>query len=243
MRGGLAFLVLIGMPLTAAAAINLRFKLRPSTIFFAIVATAVTFVMLSYLSQYFEGSRYFEYRTDVSVEQNSGNSSFAQAGLGEGAVSQSLSGHALRVPLTAFGPLPWQVTNPSLLLAGIDALLWIGIWALCFVATRRLRERSEAALFIVPTAALIVYLATNASNFGLIIRLRGLGIVIVAPLAALGWVILRNQNREKREAKREALRTAEHISAAANGGIRRSVVRYNRPPPPPTPPEFAEILR
>jgi hypothetical protein len=213
MRGGLAFLVLIGMPLTAAAAANLRFRIRPSTILLSIGATALAFVAMSYLSQYFDGTKYFEYRSEVSIEQNSGNSSFAQAGLGGGAVDQTLLGHAIRVPLTAFGPLPWQVTNPSLLLAGIDALLWLGIWALVIFATVRLKARAEAALFVIPTVALIVYLAANASNFGLIIRLRGLGIVLVAPLAALGWVAWRQHRRDVRA--RHRLRTIERLPSRA----------------------------
>ncbi|MDI1290659.1 MAG: hypothetical protein PSX37_12010, partial [bacterium] len=101
----------------------------------------------------------------------------------------------------AFGPFPWQLTNPSLALAGIDAFLWLGVWALCVIATMRLKVRAEAVLFILPTAALIVYLAANSSNFGLIIRLRGLAIVLVAPLAALGWVIWRQRRAEKRAMK------------------------------------------
>lgn len=212
MRGGLAFLILVGMPVTAALAANVRVRLRPSTIFFAIVAAGIAFVALQFLAEYFDGTRYFEYRADVSQEQNTGNSSFNQAGLGTGAVDPSLRGHAIRSVLTAFGPFPWQLTNPSLALAGIDALLWVGIWALCAVATRRLKTRAEAVLFILPTAALIVYLAANSSNFGLIIRLRGLAIVLVAPLAALGWAVWRQQR-----AQRRALRRMDDSAPAESG--------------------------
>ncbi len=201
MRGGLAFLVIIGMPVTAAIAANVRVRLSVTTILFGIVAAGFTFVALQFLAEYFDGSRYFEYRADVSQEQNTGNSSFAQAGLGSGAVDPSLSGHALRSILTAFGPFPWQLTNPSLALAGIDAFLWLGIWTLCIYAVRKLKVRADAALFILPTAALLVYLAANSSNFGLIIRLRGLAIVLVAPLAALGWVIWRKSRAEKKAMK------------------------------------------
>lgn len=201
MRGGLAFLIIIGMPVTAAIAANVRVRLSVSTVLLGIVAAGFTFVALQLLAQYFDGSRYFEYRADVSQEQNTGNSSFAQAGLGSGAVDPSLTGHAIRSVLTAFGPFPWQLTNPSLALAGIDAFLWLGIWALCIIATKRLKQRAEAVLFILPTAALIVYLAANSSNFGLIIRLRGLAIVLVAPLAALGWVIWRQRRAEKKAKK------------------------------------------
>jgi hypothetical protein len=201
MRGGLAFLVIIGMPVTAAIAANVRVRLSVTTILFGIVAAGFTFVALQFLAEYFDGSRYFEYRADVSQEQNTGNSSFAQAGLGSGAVDPSLSGHALRSILTAFGPFPWQLTNPSLALAGIDAFLWLGIWTLCIYAVRKLKVRADAALFILPTAALLVYLAANSSNFGLIIRLRGLAIVLVAPLAALGWVVWRRSRAEKKAMK------------------------------------------
>lgn len=198
MRGGLAFLILIGMPLTAAIAANIRLRLSVPMIILAIGAAGLAFVALGLLGQYFDGSRYFEYRADVSSEQNTGNSSFNQAGLGSGAVNPSLSGHAVRTALTAFGPFPWQLTNPSLLLAGIDALLWVAIWALVILAARHLRNRAAALLFILPPAALIVYLAANSSNFGLIIRLRGLAIVLVAPLAALGFEIWRRQRAAKK---------------------------------------------
>ena len=205
MRGGLSFLILIGMPLTAALVTNLKHKTSPSRWIVALMASGIAILALSWLSDYFAGGQYFQYRVEVSAEQNAGTSSFAQAGLGAGAVDQSLLGHALRVPITALGPFPWQVTNLSLAIAAFDAALWIAVWGLAIYATRTLRPRAEGLLFMIPAFALIVALAANSANFGLIIRLRGQGIVLMAPLAALGFVLWRRQRAANKEVARQEI--------------------------------------
>lgn len=209
MRGGLAFLVLAGIPLTAALVANLR-RATVSRWIVGIGVLAVAFSATFLLSGYFEGSQLFQYRAEVIADTNQGTSSFGQAGLAGQVVSQSVSGHLLRIPVTAFGPLPWQVTNLSLAQALVDAVLWLLVWSLAIFATVRLRPRVEGMLFLIPTAALIVALAANAGNFGLIIRLRGQAIALIAPLAALGlvyWLDRRAERRARREERLSPIRS------------------------------------
>lgn len=205
MRGGLAYLVLIGLPITVVLASNLRRKPGAARWVFAISVVAMSTFLLSLLSDYFEGSQYFEYRGEVVRETNNGSSSFSQAGAAAASLDTSVIGHLLRIPLTALGPLPWQVTNLSLAIAAIDAALWLAAWAFAIYATRFLRPRAEGLLFMLPTLALVVALAANAANFGLIIRLRGQGIVFLAPLAALGLVLWHERRLAAKAAHQEVL--------------------------------------
>lgn len=207
MRGGLAFLVLVGMPVTAAIVANVRSKMNPARWILAISAVGISLIVLALLNAYFASGRYFEYRAEVSADQNNGSSSFSQAGLAASSGDFSVLGHALRVPITAIGPFPWQVRNPSLAQAFVDAALWMIVWAFAIYATVRMSQRVEAILFVAPTAALIVALAANSANFGLIIRLRGQAIVLIAPLAALGYAYWM-ERRRRRKAARADLRAA-----------------------------------
>jgi hypothetical protein len=217
MRGGLAFLVLAGMPLVAVLASNLRVRGSPGRLALAGGISGLALIAVFLLSSYFESAVTLQYEASILQDTNQGTSSFGQAGLGGTWVAQSLVGHALRVPITAFGPFPWQVTNLSLAQAFIDAALWFAVWALAIYATRRLTVRIEAALFLFPTAALIVALAANAGNFGLIIRLRGQALALIVPLAALGFVHWRDRRAEKR------LQSAEIARPRSRSPVGRSV--------------------
>ena len=89
MRGGLAFLLLVGMPLVAVVVTNVRGRASPGRWLLAIGAGAVAVLAISVLSGYFEGGRYFEYRAEVSQEQNSGTSSFSESGMSRSTTSCS----------------------------------------------------------------------------------------------------------------------------------------------------------
>ncbi|MHB1163643.1 MAG: hypothetical protein ACYC3K_00180 [Candidatus Nanopelagicales bacterium] len=201
MRGALAFLVLIGMPLAAVLASTLRGKVSAPRMAVGAAVTGFAVIALGRLSDYFADSRLFQYRPEVTLAQNVGASSFGEAGVGTAALDQSVGGHLARIPLTALGPLPWQVTNVQLAQAAVDAALWVLVWAAAIYGIASLARKAEALLFVLPQVALIVALSTSASNFGLIIRLRGQGIVLVAPLAAIGIVHLIDRHRARRAAR------------------------------------------
>lgn len=223
MRGGLAFLILIGMPLVAAIATNLRNKASMSRWALGAGVMVVAVLAFNVLNGYFAEGRFFEYRPEVSLDQNSGTSSFAAAGLGKSALNQSLFAHVLRVPTAAIGPLPWTVTNLSLLQAFLDGLLWIIVWTSAIFATIKLAKRADALLFTLPILSLVVAIAANASNFGLIVRLRGQGIVLIAPLAALGFVYWRERRARKRAEK--LTRTVE-LRQSTRARVRARSAKY-----------------
>lgn len=213
MRGGLAFLVLAGMPLVAVLVSNLRGRASAGRLVLAGAVSGVALVAVFLLSSYFESAITLRYEASILNDTNQGTSSFGQAGLGGTFVAQSLTGHALRVPVTAFGPFPWQVTNLSLAQAFIDAALWFLVWAFAIYATVRIRPRIAGALFLFPTAALIIALAANAGNFGLIIRLRGQALALIAPLAAMGFVYWRDHRAERKAEKARRARPGLRVSA------------------------------
>lgn len=223
MRGGLAFLILIGMPLVAAIATNLRNTATASRWALGAGVIVIAIVAFNVLNGYFAEGRFFEYRPEVSLDQNSGTSSFAAAGLGKTAVNQSLAAHMMRVPIAAIGPLPWNVTNLSLLQAFLDGVLWLIVWISAIFATIKLAKRADALLFALPILSLVVAIATNASNFGLIVRLRGQGIVLIAPLAALGFVYWRERRTRKRA---EKLAMAVELRQSSRARVRSGSAKY-----------------
>ncbi len=229
MRGGLAFLILVGMPLTTVVVMNLRGKSSVGRWAFAVVVFAMALVSLRFLSDYFETTRYFEYRVEVVDALNVGTSSFGQAGVGGRALDTSFAGQLERLPLVAVGPLPWQVRNIGLAIAGADAVLWIVVWMVSIYGMWKLRPRALGLLFIAPTLSLLIALAANSTNFGLIIRLRGQGIVLIAPLAAFGLVVLADKVQARRLARERRLRAAREAiprrHARSAGAARRQLTR------------------
>ncbi len=199
MRGGLAFLVLVGLPLTLIAVSYVHFRSKLTAFVGAVIGAGFALGALVFLGSTFESSNFFEYNASVVNALNTGTASFGNAGIGGTATSSTFTGHLLRIPFTALGPFPWQLRNTGLLLAFVDALLWMGAWALAIYAAVRSRRWSQSLLFLVPTAALMVYLAAISTNFGLIIRLRGVGIAMLAPLVAQGYVLFRQARAERRE--------------------------------------------
>jgi hypothetical protein len=186
MRGGMAIVILVLMPLLVGLS---TFMTRDNGsgkrkgISGLAMGLAVALLAVPYLVQRFAGTRVFDSERQAVVADalNRGATSFASAGVDP----NSLPMAALQI-LT--GPWPWAWRNLALLAAGFDALLWVGLYLLAYVGSRQEKSNGWAVLLLlVPPVALALYLAQTGTNFGLIMRMRGMNIPFIVPLAALGW--------------------------------------------------------
>ena len=94
------------------------------------------------------------------------------------------------LPLVMFGPLPWQLASTELV-AVADTLAW---WFVIFWGARgfgplyRRFGRASWVLFV-PAVALVGVLALTLANFGIMIRMRAMIVVLLLPYAAAGLAI------------------------------------------------------
>jgi len=102
------------------------------------------------------------------------------------------------IPRIMLGPLPWEF-KPSLFLAIIDAIFWWGLWYIAYTGIRDSKRYDILKLYIVPTFILIITGASALTNYGIVLRLRGLMIPVIAPIIALGLVQrkLRQSNKKR----------------------------------------------
>lgn len=197
MRGGLAFLLLVGMPLVAAAAISLSSRSSGRIVKSIALAGVALAVALPALGSRFSGVNYFDAeRTQIVARAlDTGGTGFSSAGVSTGGAWQYVN--------TLVGPLPTSWVNPSLLFAGVDAALWIAIWTLSYIGYRNLETNRWAVLLaVVPTLAMLLFLGQSATNFGLIIRLRGLAIPLMAPLVGYGIATVLERRKARRHLRR-----------------------------------------
>ena len=193
MRGGLALLVIVGMPALVGVSHVIP---RPSmagvrrSLPFLATSLALTAFLLSdrlpLLSGRVEDAEYFdESRMERATEAlDVGATAFSTAGV----TADNLVWQFVNV---AIGPLPMAWRNLPLLAAGIDAVLWIALWGLALYGYRNLTvNRWGAVLCTAPALALLAYLAMTLTNFGIIMRLRALGLPLLVPLAAVGIAVL-----------------------------------------------------
>lgn len=188
MRGGLALLVLIVMPSLLIAEVVLpregASRGRPVTV---MVALALSLLALPMAFGLLEDAPYFDPQRLERVSQalNAGTTSFASAG-----VDPSVS--PMTYVLVAAGPYVWQWHNVGLVIAGIDGLMWLMVWLLAIRGATVVGTWTAAHLGI-PAVLVLAYVAQTSTNFGLIMRFRGLLVVFLAPLAAAAVQHLRDR--------------------------------------------------
>lgn len=193
-RGGLTYLLMIVMPVilvTEAAMSRNRAKALPvaaGVLFAGVLVSAAAHVHLTQ-AQYFDSAR----NAVVEEALNVGATSFDAAG----GVSAGPSAGP-EAPLGPFGerlesfvavlagPFPWQWNNLPLVVVGIDALIWITLWGLTLAGFLNGTAKWPFAYMVVPALALAAYLSLTATNFGLILRMRGLLLAFIAVPAAHG---------------------------------------------------------
>jgi hypothetical protein len=225
LRGGLGYLVAIVLPaclaLEAIFSRSMRVAARATAIG---VLGAGLVVAASVITPAVESADYFDAdrRAQVAQGLDAGSTSFSQAGEG-------FTGGLSNLPSIMFGPFPWQITSPGLLVVGIDAILWLFMWLFAVRGILSLRVKAASVYCWLPTLALVYYLSTTATNFGLIMRLRALGIPFIAPLAAVGIAVFLERRRQLRRSKDHSVGTPHRDYAPVSAS--RTPPEFPRPGP------------
>jgi len=196
LRGGLAFLIALILPACLVFESMVSRGMSAVGRVLSVVAMAIGVgLALTVVGSLLARANYFDSDTTstAAVAHDVGTTSFSAAAGGAGEFGGGIGGFIA----VAFGPFPWQWTNSGLLVVGVDALLWLGLWSLAILGIRSLRSPMSAIYCWMPTLALFYYLSLGSTNFGLIMRLRTLGLPFIAPLAGLGLAILFQRSRER----------------------------------------------
>ena len=100
------------------------------------------------------------------------------------------------LPLVMFGPLPWQLPYSGLV-AVADTLAWwfIVFWGIRGFPSLHRRFGRASLVLIVPAAALVGVLALTLANFGIVIRMRAMIVVLLLPYAAAGLAVAAERKR------------------------------------------------
>ena len=123
----------------------------------------------------------------------------AKTGFGEVA-APTTSGLFGQLPtalsLVTLGPLPWQLPASGLP-AVADTLAWwfVLAWGVRGFGPIHRRFGRAGWLLILPAAALLVALALTLANFGIVIRMRAMVVVLLLPYAAVGLAIATERGR------------------------------------------------
>jgi len=104
----------------------------------------------------------------------------------------TLLGMLRDLPGAAFGPFPWQAFSQPWQLA-VDGLTFIGLAVLAFAAVQNWRTRRAALTLILPAIAILLVVSAAFGNFGFVVRQRSQATPFLVPVAAAGWVLLRQR--------------------------------------------------
>ena len=147
----------------------------------------------------FEALHSLEEENSASIVYSRNYLSSVNTGFGEEAAptTSGLIGHLpSALPQVMFGPLPWQLPSSGLA-AVTDTLAWwfVVYWGLRGFGPLRRRFGRASWVLIVPTVALIGVLALTLANFGIVIRMRAMIVVLLLPYAAVGLALSRSRGR------------------------------------------------
>jgi len=224
MRGGLASLILLGLPALLAILViftpsGISSKPLRLLLSFGIVGAGLALLpQLNSRAQYFN----LERSEVVSRALNTGSTGFDTAGASGGLSLEQPIPSVQALLTVAVGPFPWQITNFGLAAAAIDGLLWLAVWYFTWRGFKRVPSKADAILLAAPTAALIAFMALTTTNFGLIIRLRAIGIPIIAPLVGLGIAFLIADRRIKRRKRIDLGNSLKFSTSNAKIELRKS---------------------
>lgn len=135
------------------------------------------------------GFQFLAYKTDATSLAYSRNvlESQAQSGFG-GQVDVGAQGLVSALPATALavltGPLPGQVTG-SAQIGLIDTGIWLSAVVLAALGLAS-TKRKQALTLIIPAGGILFALALTSGNYGTMIRLRAMALVLILPLAVAG---------------------------------------------------------
>jgi hypothetical protein len=180
-RSTVAALLLLGLGIACIYVICLVRK-HWLTLALAIVATAMAALyllqpLLNALGQsaeYLQANRQF-----ISVDATTG---FASAPLGSGPLGLITSAVQM-VPRIVLGPFPWEVGFSAVWLWVIaNDVIWIVALVIMIRRTRLLSERRVIAVLIIAGAIVLTGMALTLTNYGIVIRMRGIPYVMILPI-------------------------------------------------------------
>jgi hypothetical protein len=121
------------------------------------------------------------------------------------------------LPLVVLGPLPWQVDSYAWA-ALIDTASWWFVVVYAVPALLRLPwlKRRAAWICAAPALAILVTLGVTGGNFGLLIRMRAMAIVALAPCSAI--TLAERLSRRRARANTWQPHTQQGVPVSADTG-------------------------
>lgn len=159
----------------------------------------VTPVLLASLS----ASSLYGYDVDqINVSRNSlardSSTSFGQVGT-IGSYSDVPQVLLNSLPRALLGPFPWEWgTAYGQLLAAVDGMTWWVILGV-IVLGRKSVSRAMFVRFAVPALFLLMSLAVTSGNYGSMIRVRAIAMLMIVPIIVVAWKSIRSENQSTSE--------------------------------------------
>jgi hypothetical protein len=136
-------------------------------------------------------------RQDLAASGKSGFGHSADISTTQGAISylpRGIAGFAL-------GPFPWEISGTRQLIAVPDLIAWYilipALWRGSRAASRRTGRRP--LVLALPALAITIMVALVVGNYGTIVRERMQILVLMAPVIALGFAIVRPEKSQEPE--------------------------------------------
>lgn len=241
MRGGLATMILAVLPAVILLTIAFpgggakRMKAFVPTVI--VIAIVMPIVMTNVSGVPDMNS---DQNQRIATALDGGSTGFTSSGASSGVVMGSLN--------VAMGPFPWHWGNIGLLMAGIDAMLWVSLYVLAFFGGMHNRiNRWGYMLCLIPPIAFIIYMSSFGTNFGLVMRMRTMNVPFLAPIAGLGVAFFIERHRARRAGiPQPSLWDFASLGAHPGHPLEPDMtppaptaIRYQAPPPVPSPPATA----
>ena len=192
-------------PVAAVVAVSLALGLvlasapRPGDHIRRVAMIGGAILLAFFLFPRFEALQSLEEENSASIVYSRNYLATANTGFGEesalttsGLVGQLPSA----LPLVVFGPLPWQLPSSGLA-AVADTFAWwfILYWGVRGFGPLHRRFGRASWVLIVPAAALVGVLALTLANFGIVIRMRAMIVVLLLPYASVGLALVAQRRR------------------------------------------------
>lgn len=182
-RGTLAVLVASGIVIAATLLVAVHHRgLRPIVVLVIIAALIVVPAVIAQIAGVFNLDLDFVNRSRAELASTA-SSSFGSVGAYSSA-SDVVMGTVLNLPRALAGPFPWEWSlTASGLLTAADALVWCAVLAILF-RQRRMLNKQQLTTFLVPALSVLLPLAASSGNYGTMVRLRTISLVMIVPLIA-----------------------------------------------------------
>ncbi|NEN04671.1 hypothetical protein G3T36_02195 [Diaminobutyricibacter tongyongensis] len=116
--------------------------------------------------------------------------------VGDGIVNLAVT-KAVGLLNSTLGPLPWDFGRVGLPFFA-DGLIWVVVLALAIVGWVFLKDKRSAFVLVIPAALILLAMGWTLFEYGTVIRMRLMPLLILLPLAASGFLVfwrkIRRQN-------------------------------------------------